>query len=112
MALPLNVVAHGNRTTAASGNTSSAVILITVTDSTGAPVTGLSSSDITIYTLLVAPFGANLTVSAFSEPFPAYYFVDVIPISGLTWKPGEFDVGVAVTNGGDHGQTITSFIIP
>lgn len=110
----LNVVAHGNPQIAAAGNRNTAQILVSVTNPTGAGVTGLTATHIKIDTLLVAPFGSNLVVSGFGlAPFAGYYRIDVVPTGTLNWAAGEFDVAVTVkTNTGDMGQTITHFRVP
>lgn len=110
----LDIVAHGNPTTAKAGNRDPAQILVSVTANSGTPVTGLTASDITLDTLLVAPFGSNLVVSSFGlATFGGYYRIDVVPTGTLKWAAGEFDVAVMVKNGsGDLAQTITHFRVP
>lgn len=115
MATLLDVVAHGNPVTAAAGNRNAAQILVSVTDSTGTPVTGLSTSNITIDTLLVGAFGSNLVVSSLGlATYGGYYRVNVVPTGTANWVTGEFDVAVMVKNpsNGDKGQTIAHFRVP
>jgi hypothetical protein len=114
MATLLDIVAHGNPTTAKAGNRNPAQILVSVTDSSGTPVTGLTATDITIDTLLVGAGGSNLVRSAFGlATFGGYYRIDVVPTGTLNWVAGEFDVAVMVKNGvGDKAQTITHFRVP
>jgi hypothetical protein len=111
----LDIVAHGNPTTAADGNRDPAQILVSVTDSTGTPVTGLTASEIKIDTLLVGPGGSNVVLDTFGlATYDGYYRLDVVPSGTAKWETGEYDVAVMVENPGtsDRAQTITSFIVP
>jgi hypothetical protein len=111
----LDIVAHGNPTTAKSGNRNPAQILVSVTDASGTPVNGLTSSDITFDTLLVGPGGANVVLDTFgTATFGGYYRLDVVPLGTLKWVSGEFDIAVMVSDPGtgNLAQTITSFIVP
>lgn len=110
----LNIVAHGNPVMAAAGNRNPAQILLSVTDSTGAPVTGLGTSHITVDTLLVGAGGSNLVVTTIGlATFGGYYRINVVPTGTLNWASGEFDASVIVKSSiGDKAQTIAHFRVP
>lgn len=110
----LNVVVHGNPTTAAAGNRNPAAILISVTDSAGVPVTGIPAANVQYDTLLTGAFGSAVVMSSFGAlTLAGYYRLEVVPNGTANWVTGEFDIAVVVkSNIGDRGQGIAHFRVP
>ena len=110
----LNVVVHGNPTTAAAGNRNPAAILISVTNSAGVPVTGIPAANVKYNTMLVGALGSDVVASSFGAlTFAGYYRLEVVPIGTANWVMGEFDIAIVVKNNiGDTGQSIAHFHVP
>jgi hypothetical protein len=98
-------------TIAAPGNNSANYIVVSVTDATGIPITGLAASNFVVTALIVGPGGALVNISSVSSPAAGFYIVRVVPIPGQTWKSGVYIFGVAVTRGTDHGQSLCSVLM-
>lgn len=107
----LIVSALSEDTIAAPGNTQPNYITVSVSeDATGAPVSGLAAANFKVDPMIVGPGGAlvNIASAAESTRIPGFYFVNVVPIKGQTWKSGVYIFAVAVTHGHDKGQCLAS----
>lgn len=98
-------------TIAAPGNTSRNYIVTSVTDAVGVPVTGLTTANFAVTALIVGPGGALVNISSVTSAAAGFYIVQVVPISGQTWKSGVYIFGVAVTRGSDRGQSLASVLM-
>jgi hypothetical protein len=96
---------------AAPGNNAANYVVVSVTDATGVPVTGLAASNFTVTALIVGPGGALVNISSVISQAAGFYLVQVVPIAGQTWKSGVYIFGVAVTRGTDHGQALASVLM-
>jgi hypothetical protein len=93
------------------GNRLPLYLVISVTRSSGTPVTGLATADFQVDPIIVAPGGAMVTVSSVSEPQPGTYLVQVIPIPAGTWHLGRYLFWVAVVSGAARGQTVRDVFV-
>ncbi|HID19962.1 MAG TPA: hypothetical protein EYP28_03340 [Methanophagales archaeon] len=100
----LKVQAEGNAANAYPGETGNANILVLVTNK-GAPVDDLTEDNFKMRTILVPPGGGAVKVTDFYNYGKGAYTFGVLPIEGVTWGVGEYDIQVRVTRG---GQAIAS----
>jgi len=100
----LNVQAEGNAANAYPGDTGNANILVLVTNK-GAPVEDLTKDNFKLKTIFVPPGGGAVKVTDFYNYGKGAYTFSVVPIEGVTWGAGEYDIQIRVTRG---GQTIAS----
>jgi hypothetical protein len=92
---------------AAPGNNKRCLIPVSVTDATGTPVTDLTIANVQVDAMVVGPFGQGVVVARFDTVrLPGTYMVGVAPEPNTTWKAGIYIFAVAVTRGGDRGQTL------
>lgn len=97
---------------AAPGNRLSNYICVSVTDSAGAPVSGLSTSSFKVDPLIVGAGGALVNITSASPVrLPGTYILQVVPINTETWKAGVYIFAVAVQRGVDQGQTLCSVLM-
>jgi hypothetical protein len=108
----LIVEAEGTAGTGASsgvakpGNQLPLYLLISVTRSSGLPVTGLTAQNVEVDPIIVAPGGAAVTITSMGEPKPGTYLVQVVPIPAGAWRLGRYLFWLAVKSGANHGQTL------
>jgi hypothetical protein len=108
----LIVQAASEDTIAAPGNRQPNYICVSVTDAAGNPVTGLSAANFKVDPMIVGPGGALVDITGVtSGRIAGTYLVNVVPIRAQTWKAGGYIFAVAVTRGGDHGQTLTTVLL-
>ena len=93
------------------GNQFPLYMVVSVTDSSGVPVTGLTAHDLRVDPIIVAAFGAGVTISSMGESHPGTYLVHVVPIPAGTWKLGRYIFWLAVTSGTDQGQTVCAVFV-
>ncbi len=106
----LIVQAQSEDTIAAPGNRNTNYIVVSVTDSAGQPVTGLTASNFAIQPNIVGPGGALVNITtAITGHISGTYIVDVVPILTYTWKAGVYIFAVQVTRGSDHGRHCAAF---
>jgi len=104
----LQVQAEGNEANADPGDTDNANILVLVTYK-GKPVDMLTLEDFELKTILVPPGKGAVQVKEFHNYGNGAYVFEVIPIKGVTWGAGEYDIQISVSyNGIAFGQTIAS----
>lgn len=107
----LIVSALSEDTIAAPGNAQPNYITVSVSeDPTGGPVSGLTAANFKVDPMIVGPGGAlvNIVSVAESTRIAGFYFVNVVPIKGQTWKSGVYIFAVAVTRSADKGQCLAS----
>ncbi|HEU4881254.1 MAG TPA: hypothetical protein VFT45_03385 [Longimicrobium sp.] len=106
----LIVNALGNERIADPGDRDESSILLSVTDATGQPVIGLQPADVRVDAMIVAAGGALVNVvRLWPGSLPGFYRVDLVPTGAFTWRAGEYDIAVAVTQGANKGQALASF---
>lgn len=105
----LIVQAASEDTIAAPGNREANYVCVSVSDSVGNPVTGLTDKNFSVQPLIVGPGGSLVNiVSAAAAGLPGMYIIRVVPINIQTWKSGVYIFGVAVKRGADLGQALAS----
>jgi hypothetical protein len=92
-------------------------LLLSLTDSTGAPVRGVDHSNVTIHSLgwMGRAGGAGLEMTVFLEfAFAAgFYTMSVMPSDADNWSSGKYVMGIVVKAGdGEMGQTMVDILIP
>jgi len=108
----LIVESFSEDTIAAPQNRRPNYICVSVTDSAGIPVTGLNATNFKVDPMIVGPGGALVDITRVSPGrLPGFYHIDVVPINVQTWKAGVYIFAVAVQQGKDQGQTLTSVIM-
>lgn len=108
----LIVEAFSEDTIAAPGNRQRNYIIVSVTDTNGMPVTGLATANFTVQPMIVGPGGSLVNITeTYAGSMPGFYHVNVVPIGTQTWKAGVYIFAVAVTRGGDHGQTLATVLM-
>jgi hypothetical protein len=108
----LIVTALSEDTVAAPGNRLSNYIVVSVTDTDGNPVKGLTVENFKVDPMIGAPGGALVNVSSFFEGrLPGFYYLNVVPAHMETWKLGVYIFAVVVERGKDKGQTLASVLM-
>lgn len=108
----LIIAAQSEDTIAAPGNRRPNYIAVSVTRENGSPVTGLSAPNFKVDPMIVGPGGALVDITRVAAGrLPGTYHLDVLPIKTETWKAGTYIFAVAVANGADQGQTLTSVLM-
>lgn len=105
----LIVTALSEDALAAPKNRKPNYIIVSVTDTNGVPVEGLTASDFTIKTI-VAPGGGTISnlVAAAESDFPGVYLIEITPDKKSAWKKGVYIFAVGVHSKFDRGQTIAN----
>ena len=110
----LIVNAASEDTIAAPGNVQANYVVVSVTDSVGNPVTGLTAANFSVQPTIVGAGGALVNIQSVAVPPyppPGIYIIRVVPISGQTWKAGTYIFAIAVTRGADKGQNLASVLM-
>ena len=108
----LIITALSEDTVAAPGNRLSNYICISVTDTNGNPITGLTAENFKVDPMIAAPGGATVNVSSFFPGrLPGFYYLNVVPADMHTWRHGVYIFAVAVQKGNDKGQTLASVLM-
>ncbi len=113
----LVVEAEGTGGTGASsgvakpGNQLPLYLVVSVTRSTGLPVTGLTAANVQVDPIIVAPGGAKVTIDRMIEPHPGTYLVEIVPIPAGHWQLGRYLFWIALTSGAHHGQTVCAVFV-
>ena len=108
----LIVNAASEDTIAAPGNRRNNYIVVSVRDSVGNPVAGLTAADFQVQPVIVGPGGALVNITGASAAgLPGFYIVNVVPIRTETWKAGTYIFAVVVQRGGDKGQNLASVLM-
>ncbi|HEX8410424.1 MAG TPA: hypothetical protein VF883_16280 [Thermoanaerobaculia bacterium] len=108
----LIIAAQSEDTIANPGNRQPNYLAVSVTKENGAPVSGLATKNFKVDPMIVGPGGALVDITRVAAGrLPGTYHVDVLPIRKETWKAGTYIFAVAVENGTDQGQTLTSVLM-
>lgn len=108
----LIVSAASEDTIAAPGNRQPNYILVSVTDTGGQPLAGLTVANFKVDPMIVGPGGALVNIASVAAGrLPGFYLVNVVPIATQTWKAGVYVFAVAVERGADLGQTLTTVLM-
>jgi hypothetical protein len=112
----LIVNAFSEDTIANPGNRQSNYIEVSVTDTEGEPVTGLTANSFKVDPMIVGPGGALVNITGVSSGrLPGFYHLNVVPIKKETWKSGVYIFAVAVENTAnrhhDKGQTLATVLM-
>lgn len=117
LAVALDTEAAASPVNAEAGNSESALLLVSVMDPKGAPVSGLGQSNFKVDASIVAPGGALVDIKRANEASraPGFYIIDVVPTTyrgtQYTWKAGIYLFAVTVERGDDRGQSIAEMEI-
>jgi hypothetical protein len=85
---------------------------VSITDTKGAPVTGLTIANFKVDPMIVGPGGALVNITGVTPGrLPGFYHVNVVPINTQTWKAGVYIFAVAVERGTDKGQTLATVLM-
>lgn len=103
---------------ATPGNSRRLPLVVSVSDDGGLPVSGLTAADFLVQAKLVAPGGAGIEIEQPNGVLggaDGIYHVDLVPASFQgtqhKWVAGRFIFSVAVTSGGDRGQTLCAVLM-
>jgi hypothetical protein len=96
---------------ASPGNQLPLYLVVSVIDSSGVPVTGLTAQNLRVDPIIVAAGGGMVTISNVSERQQGAYLVSVVPIPAATWQLGRYIFWLAVTSGADQGQTVCAVFV-
>jgi hypothetical protein len=108
----LIVNAASEDTIAAPGNRQNNYVVVSVSDSVGNPVSGLTAANFQVQPVIVGPGGALVNITGASAAgLPGFYIVNVVPIKTETWKAGTYIFAVAVQRGADKGQNLASVLM-
>jgi hypothetical protein len=108
----LIVTAITEDTVAAPGNRLSNYICVSVTDTEGNPISGLTQDDVKVDPMISAPGGVPVYIATFFEGrLPGFYYINVIPTEMHTWKHGVYIFAITVQKGDDKGQTLASVLM-
>jgi hypothetical protein len=109
----LTVAALAEDTIAAPGNVKDSYIVVSVTDSSGIPVTGLTKANFGLGSPIVGPGGSISHINTVSNggSVSGVYILRIGPLPGQTWKTGVYIWSVAVTRASDHGQALCTTLM-
>lgn len=109
----LYVQAATEDTIADPGNRKPNYLVLSITDADGHPVLGITENHIQVDPMIVGPGGSLVEVSrvAHSSRIEGFYFVDLKPINGQTWKAGTYIFAIVVKIGGKRGQALASVLM-
>src|SRR5262245_46870358 len=88
------------------GNRDKLYLVVSVTNNSGTPRTGLTAGDFQVDPIIVAAGGGAVNIATVSERQPGTYLVEVVPIPAATWELGRYIFWIAVTSGLNKGQTL------
>jgi hypothetical protein len=108
----LIVTAFSEDSIAAPGNRQPNYIVVSVTASTGVPVTGLGAPHFKVDPMIVGPGGALVNITGVTAGrLPGFYHINVMPIGTEKWKAGVYIFAVAVQKASDQGQTLATVLM-
>jgi hypothetical protein len=100
---------------ASAGNSDPLYLIVSITDTDGVPVSGLTAADFTIYAKIVAAGGAEVEIASVGGGQNGDCSVDLVPVTfqgtQYTWMVGRYIFFLAVTRGGDQGQTLCAVYV-
>lgn len=108
----LIVTAFSEDTIAAPGNRQPNYLVVSVSNTGGAPVKGLNASNFKVDPMIVGPGGALVNIVGVNAGrLPGFYHINVVPIRKETWKKGVYIFAVAVAKGAYKGQTLATVLM-
>ena len=108
----LIVSAASEDTIAAPGNRQPNYVLVSVTDSAGIPITGLTATNFNVDPMIVGPGGALVNIASVTPGrLAGFYLIQVVPINTQTWKAGVYVFAVSVQRAPDQGQALTTVLM-
>ena len=109
--LIVNAIAED--TIAAPSNALESYIVVSVTDSNGVAVTGLTVGNFAVGSAIVGPGGSVSHITSVSSggSVTGVYILRIAPLAGQTWKSGVYIWSVRVTSGANAGQTLCSTLM-
>jgi hypothetical protein len=108
----LYVTAVAEDSVANPGNATNSYIILSVEDSNGAGLGGLTAANFKLGSEIVGPGGSTSTIIAVNNgKLVGTYFLKLIPLAGQTWKSGYYIWSVAVTSGANHGQCLCTCLM-
>ena len=110
----LIVNAASEDTIAAPGNRQNNYVVVSVTDSVGNPVTGLTAANFKVQPAIVGAGGALVNIQSVAPPPydpPGIYIIKVVPINTQTWTAGVYIFAVAVHARFGQGQNLSSVLM-
>lgn len=104
----LIVTAIAEDTIAAPSNALDSYIVVSVTDSNGVAVTGLTIANFAVGSPIVGPGGSlsHIVSVGSGGSVTGVYILRIAPLAGQTWKSGVYIWSVRVTSGANVGQTL------
>jgi hypothetical protein len=100
---------------AAAGNSGPLYVVVSVADTHGVPVTGLTAADFTINAIIVGAGGSQVEIASVGDFQHGDYLLDVVPVSDqgtqYTWAFGRYIFFLAVAHGGDQGQNLCDVFV-
>lgn len=100
---------------AAVGNSDPVLLVVSVTDADGVPVSGLAATDFTIHATIVGAGGSFVEIASAGGGQYGDYLLDVVPVTyqgtQYTWAYGRYIFVLAVARGADQGQTVCAVFV-
>jgi hypothetical protein len=100
---------------ASSGNSDPLYLVVSVTDTAGLPVSGLTAADFGIDATIVAAGGSQVEIASAGGGQNGDYLLRVVPVTyqgtQYTWTVGRYIFFLAVTRGADRGQTVCAVFV-
>jgi hypothetical protein len=100
---------------ATAGNSDPMPLIVSVTDTDGVPVSGLTAADFSIDAKLVGAGGSQVEIATVGGGQHGDYTLEIIPVTyqgtQYTWAYGRYIFFLAATHGTDRGQTICAVFI-
>jgi hypothetical protein len=100
---------------AAVGNSDPVLLVVSVTDADGVPVSGLAATDFTIHATIVGAGGSFVEIASAGGGQHGDYLLDVVPVTyqgtQYTWAYGRYIFVLAVARGADQGQAVCAVFV-
>jgi hypothetical protein len=102
---------------AAVGNSCPLYVVVSVSDTDGLAVAGLTAANFTISAIIVAAGGAEVEITSVADFEQGDYEIDVVPVIDIdlgtraSWTLGRYIFFLVVTHGGDRGQTLCDVFV-
>jgi hypothetical protein len=100
---------------AAVGNSDPVLLVVSVTDADGVPVSGRAATDFTIHATIVGAGGSFVEIASAGGGQHGDYLLDVVPVTyqgtQYTWAYGRYIFVLAVARSADQGQTVCAVFV-
>jgi hypothetical protein len=104
-----------NETGAAAGNSHPIHVVVSVTDTNGLPVTGLTGANFTIKVVIMSASNTQVKIASVGGFEHGDYLLDLFPVSvqgsQYLWALGRYIFLLVVTHDGDRGQTLCDVLV-